>query len=56
MTTHDMGDLTMGIGIATNRDGTFKALTLTQSKDFKTRAGAVRWLAARGYAENGTAL
>ena len=29
-------------------DGTFLALTYSQSKTFKTRAGAVRWLAKRG--------
>ena len=29
-------------------DGTFLALTYSQSKTFKTREGAVRWLAKRG--------
>ena len=34
-------------GVFANSDGTFTALTFTQSKTFKTKAGAVRWLAAR---------
>jgi hypothetical protein len=34
-------------GIVETADG-FLALTFTQSKTFKTRAGAVKWLAARG--------
>lgn len=29
-------------------NGQFLALTFTQSKTFKTRAGAIKWLAARG--------
>jgi hypothetical protein len=33
--------------------GIFEALTLTQSKSFKTRKGAEKWLAARGYDANG---
>jgi hypothetical protein len=28
-----------------NNDGTFTAMTFTRSKTFKTKAGAVRWLA-----------
>ena len=34
-------------GVFANADGTFTALTFTQSKTFRTKAGAVRWLAAR---------
>jgi hypothetical protein len=34
-------------GLVETADG-FLALTFTQSKLFKTRAGAVKWLAARG--------
>lgn len=56
MTTHDLGDVTMSIGIAQNSDGTFKALTLSRSKDFRTRSGAARWLAKQGYAEDGSLL
>lgn len=54
MKTIDMNNNeTVSIGISENHDGTFTALTFSQSKTFKTRAGAVRWLAARGYNENG---
>ena len=35
------------------RNGLFVALTFAQSKAFKTRAGAVRWLARRGLNEFG---
>jgi hypothetical protein len=31
-------------GIASNGDGTFTAMTFTKSKDFKTLAGAVKWM------------
>lgn len=34
-------------GIIKNNDGTFTALTFRASKDFKTYAGAVRWIARR---------
>lgn len=34
-------------GVFKNNDGTFTAMTYTQSKTFKTEAGAKRWLAAR---------
>jgi hypothetical protein len=34
-------------GIATETDGTFTAMTFTQSKNFKTLKGAQKWLAAR---------
>lgn len=33
--------------ITKNTDGTFTAVTFSASKDFKTYAGAVRWLARR---------
>lgn len=35
-------------GIFENADGTFTAMTFTQSKDFKTRKGAEKWLARNG--------
>lgn len=36
------------------RDGNgWMAITATDSKWFKTGAGAIRWLAARGYKPNG---
>jgi len=34
-------------GITKNTDGTYTAMTFTQSKTFKTMAGAVRWMTAR---------
>ena len=37
------------IGIFEQKDGTFQALTPTISKDFKTLAGAKRFLINRGY-------
>jgi hypothetical protein len=40
-------------GFFEDSDGTFESLTLTQSKSFKTRKGAEKWLAARGYDANG---
>ena len=36
--------------------GGFLALTMTASKIFKTYKGAAKWLAARGYAPNGSRL
>jgi len=34
-------------GVIAERDGTFTALGFSASKNFKTRAGAERWLARR---------
>ena len=34
-------------GVFQNDDGTWTAMTYTQSKTFKTEAGAKRWLAKR---------
>ena len=34
-------------GVIREADGTFLAITLTQSKTFKTKAAAVRWFAAQ---------
>ena len=42
----------LSTGIFEDSNG-FEALTLTQSKSFKTRKGAEKWLAAKGYAPNG---
>lgn len=48
-----MGKLNLGnneslvSGISKNNDGTFTALTFTQSKDFKTLNGAKKWLLKR---------
>ena len=38
---------TLAKGIEKNSDGTFTAMTFTQSKTFKTYNGAVRWMAKR---------
>lgn len=54
--TVDMGNNELRvIGIFPHQGG-FMALTLAQSKTFKTQAGAERWLAKRGYAPNGKRL
>ena len=34
-------------GITKNSDGTFTAMTFTQSKTFKTQKGAEKWLARK---------
>lgn len=34
-------------GVFANNDGTFTAVTFSQSKTFKTAKGAEKWLAAR---------
>jgi Protein of unknown function (DUF1391) len=41
-------------GIVVNADKTCTAMTFTQSKDFKTIAGAEKWLAKRGLKADGT--
>ena len=48
MTTNDLNNDTIATGIFENDDGTFTALTFSASKNFKTYAGAARWLARRG--------
>lgn len=56
MRTVDLGNNeSRSIGVAPSGDG-FIALTLSQSKRFKTRGGAERWLARRGYAPDGSRL
>jgi hypothetical protein len=39
---------TATVGIVPQADGSFLALTYTASKEFKTEAGARKWLARRG--------
>jgi len=52
MTTLDLGNNEqISKGIFENADGTFTAMTFTQSKDFKTRKGAENWLARNGGAK-----
>ena len=42
--THDLGNNeTVSTGVFPQRDGTFLAMTFTQSKTFKTLKGAQRW-------------
>ena len=43
-------------GIAATEEGTFCALTRTESKTFRTVKGAAAWLARRGYSPTGTRL
>lgn len=45
---------TLSTGIFPQADGTYLALTLSQSKNFKTRKGAERWLENRGYRADGS--
>jgi hypothetical protein len=46
---------TISRGVVRNSDGTFTALTYSESKDdFKTAKGAERWLARRGLNPDGT--
>jgi hypothetical protein len=54
MHTQDQGNgETISRGIAELR-GRFTALTFAESKTFKTRAGAERWLAKRGIKADGS--
>jgi hypothetical protein len=41
------GDATLSKGIYPQADGTWLAMTFTQSRTFKTERGARRWLAAK---------
>lgn len=38
---------TLSRGVFANNDGTFTAMTFSQSKTFKTKAGANKWYAKR---------
>ena len=42
------------LGIVKETDGTWLALTRVDSRTFKTRAGAEKWLAKMGYRPDGT--
>ena len=44
---------TLTCGVSKNHDGTYTALTFSQSKTFKTEKGAVKWIENRGYNKNG---
>lgn len=55
--TLDLGNNeTISTGIFLQPDGLFLALTLSESKYFKTRRGAERWLRSRGYDAQGNRL
>ena len=48
MTTLDLGNNEqLNQGVFKNNDGTFTALTFSQSKTFKTEGGANKWLARK---------
>ena len=48
MNTIDLGNNeTLSNGINKNNDGTYTAMTFSQSKTFKTLKGAEKWLAKR---------
>jgi len=48
MKTLDLGNNeTLLKGISRNNDGTYTAMTFTQSKEFKTLKGANKWIAAK---------
>ena len=36
------------VGIVEQSDGSYLALTYSKSREFKTRKGAIKWLAKRG--------
>lgn len=56
--TIDLGNNeTRSIGVSDiDADGYYTALTLSESKRFRTQSGAAKWLARRGYAPNGALL
>lgn len=48
---------TIARGVFSMNDGTlWCAMTFSESQRFRTKAGAVRWLAKRGYDEDGKRL
>lgn len=54
MKTLNMGNNeTLSRGIVKNNDGTFTAMTYSQSKDFKTLKGATKWIEKLGFNANG---
>jgi len=57
MKTLDLGNNeSASIAITNNNDGTFTAMTYSASKEFKTFKGAVKWLAKRGFDQNGARI
>jgi len=54
MTTLDLtNNETAKIGIFANSEGEYTAVTLSQSRTFKTYKGAANWMSKKGYNENG---
>jgi len=52
--TQDIGNNeSLTRGLFPQGDGTFIAMTFSQSKPFKTRNGAIKWLAQRNLKPNG---
>lgn len=52
--TQDMGNNeSLTRGMFKQNDGSFLAMTFTESKSFKTEKGAERWLAKRGLEKSG---
>lgn len=43
-------------GVFPQNDGTFLAMTLSQSRDFKTEKGAIKWLSKFGIAPDGSRI
>lgn len=54
--TIDAGQKKLSRGIIQEKDGTFTALTFSQSKNFKTKKSAEKWLAERGINPDGTSI
>lgn len=52
--TLELSTKTLSTGIFPQADGTYLAMTLTQSKTLKTRKGAEKWLESRGYNADGS--
>jgi len=46
----------LSCGVNANSDGTFTALTFSQSKTFKTEKGAIKWIEKIGYNKNGESI
>lgn len=53
---HDDNNEKRSRGVSPQADGTFLALTLTASKEFRTRRGAEAWLKRRGIGPDGERL
>jgi hypothetical protein len=54
LTTHDRGNNETVVTGYSKNDWGYTALTLVESKTFKTERGAIAWLAKRGYKADGT--